>query len=273
MNLLLVLSLLLAAPGQRGRAMADYVVGPQDVLTISVVGSSELTNKYTVGNDGALDFPWIGRIVAEGKTLRDLEEVITRKLLEGKYLNSPQVTLQVLEFRSQKVYVQGNVRTPGSYPLTGATTIMDLITQAGGMLESAGEEIVINRRKGASSEDDTPVLSADEADVEVIKVSKTDVLSGRAARLVALRDGDTVVVPKGLAIFVYGHVKAPGRYSMEGQLTVLQAIALAGGPTERASTGRTKILRMVAGKQKAIKVKLTDFVEPGDTITVPSRWF
>lgn len=273
MKLLLLVSLLFAGTGQRGGTMSDYVVGSQDVLMVTVVGAPELSNKYSVGNDGAFDFPWIGRIVAAGKTLRDLESLITKKLLDGGFLVRPQVTLQVDQFRSQKVYVMGEVRTPGSYSLTGATTIMDLITQAGGMLQSAGDQILVNRRKGGGGTDDGPVLAGMESDVEVVKVPKIDVLSGRAARMVVLKDGDTIEVAKGLAIFVTGYVKSPGRYVMEGQLTVLQAIALAGGPTERASTKRTRILRIVNGKEKSIKVKLNHFVQPGDTVAVPARIF
>ena len=273
MNVLLLCSLLFAGGMQTGGTMADYVVGAGDVLMVSVVGAPEISNnKHAVGNDGAFDFPWIGRVVARGKTLRDLEVLITRKLEEGGFLVRPQVTLQVIEFNSQKVYVMGEVKNSGNYPLTGTKTIMDLIAEAGGMLEGAGGEIIINRRKTGVGDDDGPV-SPDDSDVEVIKIPKSDVLSGRAGRLVALKNGDTILIPKALMIYVYGEVKSTGRYTMEGKLTVLQAIALAGGPTERANTGRTTVMRTVDGAQKSFKVKLTDFVQPGDTINVPKRWF
>lgn len=273
MKVLLLLSLLFAGTAQGAGTTADYVVGSEDVLMISVVGAPEISNiKHTVGNDGAFDFPWIGRVAARGKTLRDLEVLIARRLEDGGFLVRPQVTVQVVEFNSQKVYVVGDVRVPGNYPLTGTTSIMDLITQAGGMLESAGSEILVSRWKSGVEGTDGPV-TPDESDAEVFRVSKADVLSGRASRLVSLKNGDTINVPKGLAIFVSGQVKAPNRYTMDGKLTVLQAITLAGGPTERANAGRTRIIRTVDGRQKSFRVRLTDFVEPGDTVNVPARWW
>ena len=88
-----------------------------------------------------------------------------------------------------------------------------------------------------------------------------------------LKDGDTVVVPKAQGVYVFGQVKAPGAYAMEKGTTVLQALSLAGGVTDRGSTGRVKIVRTVDGKKKEIKAKLTDMVEPGDTLIVGERFF
>jgi polysaccharide biosynthesis/export protein len=89
---------------------------------------------------------------------------------------------------------------------------------------------------------------------------------------VALKNGDTIFIPKAVSIFVTGQVRNPGPYTMEGDLTVLQAISLAGGPTEKAATNRTTILRMENGAERKIRVKMSDLVRPGDTIQVPSRW-
>ncbi len=89
----------------------------------------------------------------------------------------------------------------------------------------------------------------------------------------ALQDGDTIVVPKALCVYVFGQVKAPGAYAIETGTTVLQALSLAGGVTDRGSTSRMKIVRTVDGKKKEIKAKLTDVVEPGDTLIVGERFF
>ena len=271
--LALLFVLLLQASPPAPQAPTDYVVGAEDVLAITVVGTPELTSKFTVGADGAFDFPWIGRVQAAKQTLRELEQAISKRLIDGGFLLQPQVTVQVEQFRSQKVYVHGEVREPGQYPLTGVTTMIDLLAQAG-VQATAGDEVLIYRREGSDATEDGPVLDPEKAsDVEVLRIPKADIISGRAARSVKLQNRDTVFVPKGLSIFVYGHVKSPGRYAMEGKLNVLQAIALAGGPTERGAVNRARILRLVNGQQKEIKVKLTDFVQPGDTITVPSKWF
>jgi polysaccharide export outer membrane protein len=86
-------------------------------------------------------------------------------------------------------------------------------------------------------------------------------------------DGDTVNVPKAQSVFVSGQVKSSGAYAVEPGMNVLQVLSLAGGLTDRGSDGRIKILRLVDGRQKELKAKLTDVVQPGDTIIVPSRFF
>ena len=86
-------------------------------------------------------------------------------------------------------------------------------------------------------------------------------------------DSDTIIVARAQAVYVFGQVKSPGAYPIERDTTVLQALSLAGGVTDRGSTGRIKIVRTVDGKKKEIKVKLTDVVEPGDTVIVAERFF
>jgi polysaccharide export outer membrane protein len=269
MTPLLLLSMLLLpqATAQRA-ARADYTVGPEDVLAITVVGEAEFTNKYRIGRDGSFEFPYLGSVRAAGQTLRGLEELLTANLQKEKILLRPQITIEVAEFRSQTVTVMGQVADPGMVALTGSKTIVDVL--AGRLLPSAGDEIVINRRKAGRAEGAGPVLPT-EPDIEVIKVSKQDVLNGRAATMVTLRDGDTIVVSKGASIFIVGQVRSPGSYVLEGPLTVRQALALAGGPTDRAATNRIKILRTVDGKEQGIPAKLSDLVHPGDTINVPPK--
>ena len=90
---------------------------------------------------------------------------------------------------------------------------------------------------------------------------------------IALKDGDTIFVPRAESVYVFGQVKNPGAYAIQRNTTVLQALSLAGGVNERGATGRIKIVRIEKGKTLEIKVKLTDIVRPGDTIMVPERFF
>ena len=117
-----------------------------------------------------------------------------------------------------------------------------------------------------------PVLPSD-SDSEVIRINLRDIQEGATSKNVQLRDGDTLLVQKARSVYVFGQVKAPGAYAVDKDTTVLQALSLAGGVTDRGSTGRIKIVRAVEGKKKEIKVKLTDIVEPGDTIIVAERFF
>jgi len=99
-----------------------------------------------------------------------------------------------------------------------------------------------------------------------------DLRNGRAQQIL-LRDGDTVNVPKAQTFIVNGFVRTPNTYVLEGEVTVQKAIAMAGGVTERGALSRTKIQRMVDGKLVEIKPKMTDLVQPNDTIVVPQRFF
>jgi polysaccharide biosynthesis/export protein len=166
MKTLILVTLLVAQIAAQRASQGDYVVGPGDVLMITVVGEADLSKRYTVGSDGSLDFPWIGRITAQGLTLRGLEDALVRRLTDGRFLVRPQVSIEVQEFRSQSVYVQGEVNAPGEYPLTGSMSIVDVLAKAV-LKPGAGEEIQINRRK-SHGDAGGPVMAGEQSDVEVI---------------------------------------------------------------------------------------------------------
>ncbi len=257
------------APG--AAAQTEYVIGAQDVLTVTVYDQPELTGKFTVDADGTFVYPMLGRLKAAGLTLRGLENEIKRQLT-GDYLKNPQVTVGVEQYRSKRIFVHGEVRQPGTYALTGDMTLIEALAQAGSITATAGDEALIVRpRAGAASKG--PLLPGQQADAEVIHVNLKDLQAGTLAQNVALRDGDTVVIPRAKPVYVTGQVKNPGAYSAEPGTTVLQAIALAGGITERGATGRIKIIRVVKGKNTEVKAKLIDVVQPGDTIVVPDKFF
>jgi len=150
-------------------------------------------------------------------------------------------------------------------------TLLEALSQAGGTTASAGTEVVVRRPKGAAPAG--PVDPADDSSSDVIaRVNLEDLQSGRATN-VAIRDGDTIFVPKAEMFFVTGYVRSPGSYVWEKGMTVLKAISLAGGISERGSSGRVRIIRIVKGERKEIKVQMTDLVLPNDTVDVPQRYF
>jgi polysaccharide biosynthesis/export protein len=249
----------------------DYTVSRQDVLSITVIDQPELSAKYTVDVDGSLRFPLVGRVPAAGKTLRQLESDLKRTLADGFFKN-PQVAVSLDQFKGKRVFVFGGVNLPGTYPLADGMTLIEALVKAG---YGNGSEAVIVRSKEAKG----PVMP-DRADgSDVIRVNlrefEKDVEQGQLSRNIVLQDGDTIFVPRvdRNRIFVTGQVKAPGAYSVPEGTTVLQALSLAGGLTEAASTSRMRITRIVKGDKKTVKVKLEDIVEPGDTIFVPERFF
>jgi polysaccharide export outer membrane protein len=248
-------------------AQTSYVLGPRDVVNITVTGEEDLSRKYTIEADGTFTFPLIGRITAKGLTLRDLEAQLTKQLAAG-FLRNPQVQVAIENYQSQRITVWGQVNQPAEYQLTGDMTLMSALAKAGGVTPAAGREVLVirapqKRPDGGPSEEP-----------EILRINLAELQAGNMALNVALQNGDTINVPKAQQVFVSGHVKSPGGYAVEPGMTVLQVLTLAGGLSDRGSDKRISILRTVDGKKKEIKgVKLTAAVEPGDTIVVGPRIF
>lgn len=266
-RLLLTLTLIVgvAAPGGV-RAQTDYSIGSQDVLTVTVFGEAEFSGRFTVEQDGTFTYPQLGRIKAGALTLRALEAELKKRLADG-YLKNPQVAVAIETYRSQRILVMGEVRSPGEYQLNGEMTLLAALARAGSLAPTAGHDVLVvrsPRKTAGSSEPQEP---------EIIRVDLAALQAGNLAQNVQLQDGDTINVPKAQSVFVTGQVKSPGGYAVERGTTMLQVISLAGGVSDRGAEGRAKILRMVDGKQKEIRAKLTDLVEPGDTVVVPERFF
>ena len=254
-------------------AQTSYVLGQQDVVTITVVGEEALSRKYTIEQDGTFTFPLIGRVMAKGLTMRQLEEEL-KKRLGAEYIKNPEVIVAVEAYRSQKILVMGEVTQPGEYQLTGDMTLLSAIARAGSVKSTAGREVSIVRtapRKADANGNGNG--HASQPETEVLRINLAELQAGNMALNVPLQDGDTINVAKALSVFVSGQVKQPGAFGVEPGMTVLQVLSLAGGVTDRGSTGRVYILRMVDGKQKETKVKLSDKVEPGDTVVVKERIF
>lgn len=263
-----------SAPAPQAEASNNptYVVGPTDVLTIRVLGEPDLTNNYTVDADGTITFPFLQRVPVAGRTMKEIEALIT-KLLDGDYIRKPQVSATIATYRSRSIFVLGEVKQPGRYTIEGQTTLLEVIAQAGSFTVTAGPTMNLLRYKEGISGvvAGTPVSPGDPRAAEVMKIDLEDLREGRLRANVILQDGDTLFVPQADLFYVTGFVRTPGQYPLRPNMSVQQAIAAAGGLTERGSDRRIKILRKVNGKDVEIDAKMTDVVRPNDTITVPQR--
>jgi polysaccharide export outer membrane protein len=249
----------------------NYVIGPQDILMITSFDQEDLSGKYPVDSDGTFTFPLIGRVHAGGLTLRQLEAQLKKQLKDGAIFKDPQLSVGVEEYKSQKIHVVGEVRNPATYPLAGDMSLIEAIARAGSTLPTAsGEALIVRAKPGRPSSG--PTLPSGEG-TDVTTVDLKALQSGAHSQNVALKDGDTIFVPRAETAYVFGQVKNPGAYPIQRNTTVLQALSLAGGVNERGATGRIKIVRIEKGKQVEVKVQLTDIVRPGDTIMVPERFF
>ena len=251
--------------------ITDYVVGPQDVLTITSYDQADLSGKFTLEADGTFTYPLIGRVKAGGLTLRALEDSLKKRLKDDGFFRNPQITVSVETYKSQKIFVVGEVRTPGSYPLSGDMNLVEAIARAGSTLPTAsGEAIVVHPAQGASG----PTLPNQDAAAKTERIDLRAMQNGVFTGTIVLRDGDTIFVPRAESVYVFGQVKNPGAYALQQKDTsVLQALSLAGGITDRGATTRIRIVRIVAGDKKELKVKLGDVVLPGDTVIVAERIF
>ena len=257
---------------------ANYVVGPQDVLVITFFDQPELTGKFTVEADGSFTYPLIGRVNVGGMTLRAVEAALRKQLIDQGFFRDPQLAVSVETYRSQRIYIVGEVRTPGAYPLSGDMRLVEALALAGSTLPTASGEAVIVH----ASSDSVLVEAARTVDVtasnkdqeNVIRVDLRELENGALAQNVPLRNGDTIFVLRADNVYVFGQVRNPGAYPLrQKNTTVLQALSLAGGVTDRGATGRIQIVRIVDGKKLELRSELTDFVQPRDTIIVPERFF
>lgn len=266
--LLFTTSLLLGSQSSPpSQETSNYSVGPQDVLTVTVFNEPQLSGQFRVENDGQFNYPFLGRIKAAGTTAGQIAALLKVKLADG-YLRNPQITVEVAQFRSQSVFVMGEVRTPGKYTQSGAVTLIEALAQAGSTTSTAGNEVLILHPKEASK---TGPTLPDDGDAEVQRINLRDIQAGKLSQNVIVRDGDTIFVPKAERFYVTGQVRSPGSYVLEPNMTVLQAISLAGGVNERGSNRRIRIIRVVDNKKREFDAKPTDLVQAGDTILVRQR--
>ena len=239
----------------------EYEIGPGDTVTVTVAGQVSLSGDFRVDAEGLINFPILGRIKAMAHTTSDLERKLTTLLADG-YLKRPQVSVAVKEFGSQKVSATGEVQRPGSYPLKADRSLLALLADLGGLTPNAGHEVVVIRPPAGGAQTPLPVPTGGEeatgssgslpfevAGAEVFRISLQELQAGNPERNILLQAGDTVYFPKAAQVYVTGSVARPGPYRYQEGMTVLQVLTLAGGVTERGSSGRVKIVRVVAGKR------------------------
>jgi polysaccharide biosynthesis/export protein len=247
----------------------NYIVGPQDVLKVTVFDEPQLSGSFRVDSDGSFTYPFLGRIQGVGQTVRTLEAELTRMLADG-YVRRPQVSIEVEQYRSRSVYIVGEVRSPGKYPLVAEMTLIEALAQAGSTTLAAGSEVVILHPAHAGPAG-PELVTGSQRIAQTTHVSLVELQAGKFIENVVLHEGDTVFVPRAERFYVTGQVKTPGAYVFEHGMTVLQALSLAGGLSEKGSNRGIKVIRLIDGQKKELDIKLSDLVQPNDTLIIRQR--
>lgn len=242
-------------------AARDYVLGEGDVLKITVYGHEDLTTLERISGEGAINFPLIGRVKVSGLTVPDVSRKLAGLLADG-YLVSPQVSIFIEEFRSKKTVIMGEVRKPGLYELKGNTSFLELVSMAGGLTENAGDTAIIKRK-----------TRSEEESVRTVDLQRL-LEEGDQSFNIMMLDGDSVFVPTAGLFYVTGEVRKPDAYKHKEGTTVIHAITMAGGLTDKAAAGRIRIIRKENGKERVIsRVKMDEPVYPDDVIVIPESFF
>jgi len=247
----------------------DYTLGPGDVLRITIYGHGDLPQEVVLLSDGTYTYPFIGQVRAAGLTVQQLSEYMARRLEEG-YLVAPQTAITVVQYRSQQVYVLGAVKSPGVHTLKHNTTLLELISEAGGPTQEAGLEVIIAKAK---ENNETRGTENSKRSTESIRINLERLLAGEVTQRIEIDSGDTIYIPKGEFFFVSGEVQRPGRYPLERDTTVAKAIILAGGPTKFAATKKAAVQRLVKGQRLEYRADMKDILQSEDILIVPQSIF
>ena len=267
-----------AAPARVGSASgiprSDYVIGSEDLLEISVFEQPDLNRTVRVSGDGTISVPLLGIIPVNGLTTKEAEGRL-RDLLGEKYLTNPQVSVFVKEAKSKKVSVVGAVSKPGTVEMLGQRSLLEAISEAGGLTQQAGKDLYVLRPDPSGA---TTRIDVDLDDL---------MINGNPELNIPILPGDVINIPidRLLHVYVDGAVRKPGEveYKNSRPLNLVQAIAAAGGLSERASQkGIILIRNHPDGSQEILKIDLKAVrkgkepnmvLENGDSIYVPETFF
>jgi polysaccharide biosynthesis/export protein len=254
-------------PQENQLPVTDYKIGSKDLLEIKVFELPELNQTVRVSEEGSISLVLLGKVEVAGLTAQELEKKLAA-ILDQQYTKVAHVTVFIKEY--QKVSVLGAVGRPGMYEIVGPMTLLQIISQAGGLTGQAMNELYVYRR-------------GKDGQKTILTINLEDINGNQAANI-DLQPNDVVNVPidQMLTVYVYGEVKNPGaiQFKQSKKITLLQAIAQAGGTTEWASKSRVVIKKKerATGKEMQVTVNLKAMLsgqtpdvvlEEGDVVIVP----
>lgn len=246
----------------QGVANSGDTLGIGDTVRVTVFQYPDLTTETRVSPRGTILFPLIGEVRISGMTPAGAGAQIAEQLRRGKFMLNPQVTVAMTQLRSKQVSVLGQVNRPGRYALDDTSSkLTDILALAGGVSPVGADTVSI-------------VLSRDgkiqKLEIDVAAMVRT----GDLSKNIDIENGDTIYVQRAPVFYIHGEVRRAGSYRFEDNMTVMQAISLGGGFTDRANERVLNINRRASdGKIQRLDVRLTDPVQPDDVIYVKDSLF
>ncbi len=236
----------------------DYELGPNDQILVGVPQAQEINQRpFRVDSDGFIDLPLVGRVHAAGLTVRGLETLLTTRLRD--YIREPQVSITVVQFRSEPVFFLGAFRAPGIYPLQGGRTLVEMMAAVGGLQPTASRRIKITRRAEYGTIDLPNAVNDPGKKVSTVEVSLDSLTRNiNPAEDIVLKAYDIVSAETAQPVFVSGEVAKPGAIALGEQesISVTQALTQAGGFTPTASRGKVRVLRPILGTSRRAEIEV-----------------
>lgn len=251
-----------ATQPQSPQVKPDYTLGAGDAIRIQVFQNPDLTIETRVSENGSISYPLVGALALGGLSINAAEKKVADALQQGGFLNKPQVNIMLMQIRGNQVAVLGQVSRPGRFPLeTANTRLSDMLATAGGATPTGDDvAVVVGTRNGQ--------LFRKQIDIPSI------FLAEKLQENIVLQGGDSIYVHRAPVFYVYGEVQRPGAFRIERGMTVMQALALGGGPTARGSEKRLRLHRAPEGGSVVQSTpQLTDTVRPNDVIYVGESLF
>ncbi|UXY14636.1 polysaccharide export protein EpsE [Chitiniphilus purpureus] len=256
-TLALCCALLIGLSATAAERSNEYLLGAGDVVKISVYDHPDLMVEAQLTQAGEISFPLLGTIRLAGMSFSQAEAHVASLLHKGGFVNKPSINVLITQYRSQRVAVLGEVSNPGRYALDSASTVIDALALAGGVNPNGGDLVVLTRGNERHEYSLAALLARD-----------------GSAQAVSVQAGDVLYVPRSAQVYVYGEVNRPGSFRLERNMTVMQAISVAGGYNVRASQKGLQVNRTKPdGSTELLEVKPTDLLRPNDVVFVREALF
>jgi len=241
------------APAQPvGMPDQAYILGPEDVVQVDVLGRTDFTTRTKIGADGKVQLPLLGAIAAADRTVLQFRDQVRDALQKGGFFNRPIVDVQVASYASRYVTVLGAVGTPGLIPVDRPYRLSEIIARVGGVRDSGADHVVLRTKSGERN------------------YTVKDLATGDESLDPYVQPGDKIFAPNGDVFYIKGQVKAPGTYILLPHMTLTMALARGGGITDLGSDSHIKVVRKnVEMSPKDLNIEIL----PDDVIDVGEGWF